>query len=377
VNGVPVARILGFEVRLPLSWVFIVAIVTVTVASRLTAFQPGIDPALTWVIGLVGSLVFMLTVVAHELAHAVAARRDGADADTIVVQFIGSPATVDVIARSPRAEAIVAIAGPLASFVIGAILVVIAFLLLPAGGAAAPVADVLVIVGVLDLMLAGVSLVPAFPLDGARLVRAVVWARSRNPKTGTRAAGVVGRYAGRMLLIVGLAVILVDNDTLNGIMVALVGWFLMASARSVDRWVILDGLVAELRVDEAMEQKLETISPQLTLDTYAGSMLDGSVGPALPVVHDDAVVGIIGAAQVRAVPRRDWPLTRTEDVMVGGTDMPTAAPEDRLTEALERLRRTHLDGMPVLDGTTLLGVLTRRSIATVLHARAEARGQAL
>ena len=95
------------------------------------------------------------------------------------------------------------------------------------------------------------------------------------------------------------------------------------------------------------------------------------------MVRDDAVVGIVGLAQVRAVPRRSWPSTRTMDIMVGGDDMPTATTEDRLTDALERLRRSHLDGLPVLDGTILRGVLTRRSIAAVLHARADASGQPL
>jgi CBS domain-containing protein len=233
-----------------------------------------------------------------------------------------------------------------------------------------------VIVGALDLLLAGVSLVPAFPLDGARLVRAAAWARTGNQRAGTRAAGVVGKYAGRAALIVGLAIIL-TGETLDGIMVGLVGWFLMASARSVDRWLILDELVAGMSVGEAMEDRLETISPQLTLDTFAAGLLDGTVAPALPVVHDDVLIGIIGAAQVRAVAQRNWASTRTEDVMIGKPEMPTASPDDRLTDALEQLRQTHLDGLPVLDGGRLRGVLTRRSIAALLHARAEARGQAL
>jgi Zn-dependent protease/predicted transcriptional regulator len=376
VNGVPVARLFGFEVRLHLSWIFIVAIVTVTVAGRLTEFQPTIDPALAWAIGLVGSLGFMLTVIAHELAHAVAARRDGAEATSIVVHFIGSPTAVDVVASSPRAEAIVALAGPLASAAIGAVLAALAFVMLAAAGPFGPVADVLVIVGALDLILAGVSLMPAFPLDGGRLVRAAAWARTHDQRAGTRVAGAVGRWSGRLLLIVGLGIILA-GDTLDGIMIGLVGWFLMASARSVERWLVLDDLVQGIRVGEAMEQQLETVSPQLTLDTFASSILDGSVGPALPVVHDDLVVGIVGLAQVRAIPQRSWPSTRTEDVMVGGDDLPQAAPDERLTVALERLRRSHLDGLPVLDGTTLRGVLTRRSIAQILHARADARGQVL
>ena len=375
-NGVPVARILGFEVRLHLSWLFIVAIVTVTVADRLSVFQPGIDPGLSWTIGFLGSLGFMFTAIAHELAHALAARRDGAPGEVIIVNYIGSPAAVDVVASSPRAEAIVALAGPAASAVIGAVFCLVALGLVTVAPALGPIGDVLVIVGALDLLLAVINLVPAFPLDGGRLVRAIAWARLHDQRRGTRAAGIVGRFTGRGFLIIGLAIILA-GDVVDGVMIAVVGWFLMASARSVERFLVLDGLVQGLRVDEAMEQQLETITPQLTLDTFAASILDGTVGPALPVVHDDAVVGIVGLAQVRAVPRRRWASTRTSDVMVAGSDMPTATPDDRLTDALERLRRSHLDGLPVLDGSILRGVLTRRSIAAILHARAEAQGQAV
>lgn len=375
-NGVPIARILGFEIRLHLSWLFIIAIVTVTVAGRLTQFQEGLQPVVAWLIGLIGSLGFLVTVIAHELAHAIVARRDGATTRVLVVHFIGSPAPIDVIATSPRAEATTALAGPLTSLLLGVVLVGLALVVLAVGAWAGPISDVFLIIGVLDLLLAGVSLVPAFPLDGARLVRAAAWARTGNQRSGTRIAGLVGKLAGRVAMLFGLAII-ITGDTLTGIMVGLVGWFLMASARSVDRWLVLDELVAGMSVREAMEKDLETISPQLTLDTFAASILDGTVAPALPVLQDDVLVGIIGLAQVRAVAQRNWSSTRTEDVMVAQPEMPTASPNDRLTDALERLRQSHLDGLPVVEEGTLRGVLTRRSIAALLHARAEARGQAL
>jgi Zn-dependent protease len=376
-TGVPVARILGFEIRLHLSWLFIVAIVTVTVAGRLSVFQPEIDAPVSWIVGLIASLGFMGSVVAHELAHAIAARRDGSSSTSVVVHFVGSPALIDVIASSPGAEARVAFAGPFASLAIGGGLAILAVGIMAVSPALGAVADVLFIIGALDLILAGVSLVPAFPLDGGRLVRAIAWARTGDPRRGTQVAGKVGQYVGRALLVVGFAIIILAQDSLDGIMVGLVGWFLMSSARSVDRWLYLDGLVAGIQVGEAMEPHLETLSPQLTLDTFARGILDGSVGPALPVVRDDTIVGIVGAAQVRRVAPRNWASTRTEDVMVAPPDMPVASPEESLTVALDRLRRSHLDGLPVLDGAALRGVLTRRSIAAILHARAEGQGQAL
>jgi CBS domain-containing protein len=294
----------------------------------------------------------------------------------IIVNFIGSPAAVDIVASTPRAEATVALAGPAASAAIGAAFCLAAFALVTVAPSLGAVGDVLVIVGALDLLLAVINLVPAFPLDGGRVVRAAAWARLRDQRRGTQAAAVVGRFTGRGFLILGLAIIL-TGDVVDGVMIAVVGWFLMASARGVERFLVLDGLVQGLQVGEAMEKQLETITPQLTLDTFALSVLDGSVSPALPVVHEDEVIGIVGLAQVRKIPRRRWAQTRTSDVMVAGTDMPTAAPDDRLTDALERLRRSHLDGLPVLDGRILRGVLTRRSIAAILHARAEAQGQAV
>ncbi|MEA2548715.1 MAG: hypothetical protein QOE42_1313 [Chloroflexota bacterium] len=374
-NGVPIARIAGFEIRLHLSWLFVVAIVTVTVASRLADYQPDVAQGVTWAVGLIGSLGFLVTVIAHELAHALVARRDGATGRVLIVHFVGST-PIDEIASSPRMEAAVGIAGPLTSLVLGLVLIGLAVVSLALGPVAAPIADVLVIVGVLDLLLAAVSVVPAFPLDGARLVRAVAWARTGNQRAGTRAAGVVGKYAGRVTQIAGLLIILI-GETPTGIMIALIGWFLVASARSVDRWLVLDDLLQGMSVGEAMEEELSTISPQLTLDTFAAGVLDGTVTPALPVLHDDVLVGIVGLAQVKAVARRNWPSTRTEDVMIGKPDMPTASPGDRLTDAVEQLRQSHLDGLAVLEGGTLRGVLTRRSIAALLHARAEASGQAL
>ena len=294
-NGIPIARILGFEIRLHISWLFIVAIVTVTVAGRITQFQPEIEPVLTWAIGLIGSLGFLLTVIVHELAHAVVARRDGATGSVLVVHFVGSPAPIDVVASSPRAEASIAIAGPLASLVIGTVLVALAFASLSIGSWAGPVADVLMIIGALDLLLAGVSVVPAFPLDGARLVRAAAWARTGNQRSGTRIAGVVGKYAGRVALFVGLAIIL-TGETLDGIMVGLVGWFLMASARSVDRWLILDDLdPGDERRGGDGEGPRDDLAAADARHVRARRSSTGPSTPALPVLHDDVLVGIVGA----------------------------------------------------------------------------------
>jgi len=380
-GGIAIARILGIEIRLHLSWIFIIAIITATVGGGLTSLQPSADATLSWAIGIVASILFLLTVVAHELAHALMARRVGLTVESISVHFIGSPAVVDVRAEKPGDEAAIAVAGPLTSLVLGVLAVGLALLCVASGVEALGVlGEVLVIVGALDLVLAGVSIVPAFPLDGGRVIRAFGWARTGDPRRGATLAAKVGRIVSWLLVAVGLAVILTGQTidaTINGIMFGLIGWFLTASARSVDRWVVLDGLIAGVRVGEAMEAELDTIAPGLTLDTFGPQVMDGTLGPALPVVLGEELLGMVGAVQLRGVPKRDWPMTRTSEVMVLKSDLPAVGPEDSLTDGLERLRESHLDGLPVLDGADLRGVLTRRSIAVALRARADIRGLSL
>jgi Zn-dependent protease/predicted transcriptional regulator len=376
-SGVPIARLFGIEIRLHLSWIFIIAIITVTVGGRLGSVATTSEAAFAWLIGGIASLGFLATVVAHELAHALVARRYGEVVDVVSVHFIGSPAAIDVRAATPRAEAAVALAGPLTSLLLGFASIAVALLAMRVGGGLPrAIADMAFIIGALDLVLAGVSIVPAFPLDGGRLVRAIAWARTGDERRGAKAAAVVGRWVGWVLLGSGFFVIL-TGETVDGAMLGLIGWFLTASARSVDRWLLLEGLITGVRVGEAMEADLETISPQLTLDTFAGQVLDGTFGPALPVIRDDVLVGLVGAVQLRNIPRRDWPSTRTADVMVDLADLPTVGPDESLSDGLERLRISRLDGLPVLEGTSLRGVLTRRSIAVTLRARADLHGVTL
>ena len=378
-SGLPVARLFGIEIRLALSWVFVIAIVTVTIGGQLRAIQPEAPELLAWVIGGMASLGFLVATVAHELAHALVARRVGMDVPVISVHFIGGPAVVDVRAPTPRGEAAVALAGPLVSVAIGGGAVLIAFAVAAFGlnsVVAELIADVAFLVGSLCLVLAAVSIIPAYPLDGGRLVRAIAWARTGSDRRGAKAAGTVGRGIGWILIGSGLAVILV-GEAGNGVMIALIGWFLGASSRSVDRWLLLDALVSGVRVDEAMEPELDTIGPQLTLDTFGSQVLDGTLGPVLPVVRDDVLLGMIGSGQLRSVPQRDWPSTRTADVMIDAAELPSLRPDETLADGLERLRTSQLEGLPVLDGTKIRGMLTRRSIAVTLRARADLRGVSL
>ncbi len=376
-NGIPVARLFGFEIRIHPSWIFIVALVAVIVERQVQESSLPIDAVTGWVIGGITAGAFLLPVLAHEVAHGVVARRRGIDVGPITLYFFGGSASFQLESDRPRDEAAIALAGPVVRLVIGVILVLVAFAANatahPVGEAAAVVALVL---SVLNLILGGANLIPAYPLDGGRIVRAAIWARTGDERAGARAAAASGRFVGWALVGGGLVLVLLD-DVVDGLMLGLSGWFLGGASRGITRRLAVQELLKDVRVEDVMDKEVGTVAPHLTVDTFADRLLEGGDGLAMPVLQDEVVVGLIGASQLRRLRRKAWQTTRAEDLMVAPPTLPLVGPGDTLWSALDRLRRTGLDGLPVVEGVRLLGVVTRKAIVATIQSRAQAEGVSL
>jgi Zn-dependent protease/predicted transcriptional regulator len=374
-SALPIARLFGFEIRLHVSWALILALITVTVATQVEALAPNTSSLVRWTIGGVTSFVFLLSGLAHELGHALAARRAGMPGGPVVVFFFGGAANPTLEARTPRDEIVSALAGPVISLAIGA-----AFLLIAAAGGALGnlvdgvqlvIAEIAFFVGVMNVILGTVNLIPAFPLDGGRIARGIAWARTGDPDAGLRFAGVTGRRVGLTLAMIGFLVVVffAQEHATDGLMLALCGWFLVSSGRTIERMVDLDALLDGIRVADVMDHDIAGVPPGLTLDTFAGQLLDGSGGGSLAVLRGSDLLGMVGAAQVRRVRRDRWANTRVEDLMVSGEALPEVAPDTTLRAAFDQLRRSGLDGLPVLDAGRLTGIVTRRAITEAIRAQ--------
>jgi Zn-dependent protease/CBS domain-containing protein len=373
-NGVPVARIFGFEIRIHLSWILIIAVVTVLVQMQAESAAPALSVPLRWVIGAIIAGAFLLSVLAHELAHGIAARRLGLDVGPITLYFFGGSASFQVESDRPRDEAIVAGSGPAASIAIGAVLGVVALALGTIGEPIVRgVASVLLVVAALNLILGAINLVPAYPLDTGRVVRAIVWARTGDERKGARAAARSGRAIGWVLIGSGITLMLVD-DAVDGLMLALTGWFLGSASRGIDRRLIVQDLLHGVKVEDVMEREVPSVSPHLTVDTFGDRLLESGEGSAMTVLRDEEILGVIGATQLRRLRRGAWPTTRAEDLMVSPPRLPFVDARDTLWSALDRLRRSGLDGLPVVDAGALLGIVTRQGIAETIQDRAKLRG---
>ena len=281
--------------------------------------------------------------------------------------FFGGAASPALTMPTPRAEIVAALAGPLVSLALGIALVVAAVLAMAVGGdVARVVSETCLVVGVLNLVLGGVNLLPAFPLDGGRVSRAVAWHRSGDPIRGLRSSARVGRWLGIGLTILGIGMIL-TMDSIDGLMLALCGWFLVSSARAIGRSAAVDDLLRDLRVGRRHGSRRGRRAPgddprrlRRADPGHAGRLRAGA-----------RRVRARRRARARATspgcghPR--GPTTRAGDLMTGTSDLPPIDPTTPVQAARDQLQKTGLDGLPVLEAGRLAGIVTRRAIAKAIR----------
>jgi CBS domain-containing protein len=300
-----------------------------------------------------------------------------------VVQLLGGAYVMDVRPTTAGEEIRISAAGSVFSialaFVFGAVggLLLVAPLNIdqaPAGLQA--VQFVAAIMAIFNLMLAVINLIPGYPMDGARILHGLVWARTGKEEAGTTAAIRVGRYTGILFMLLGGLVIAV-LDAVVGLALIVAGWLMMGSSRVLERRRSLQTLVEGLHVSDAEETDAAHVPPQLTLDVFAGEYLAERLGAAALVERGSELLGLIGTSQIRRIPRRSWTLTHTAEAMVPIANVPSVSGDLDLWSALEVLERTGLDALLVAAGVPGAALLTRRSAARVVHQRAEERQREL
>ena len=314
---------------------------------------------------------FLVSVVAHELAHALVGRRYGVESTTIVLGFVGGLAPLSIQAPTPRNELAIALAGPLLSLALGGIMLALGVLDAVVAPGLGALAGSLVVLGALNVILAGISLLPGMPLDGGRVVRALAWARTKDRDRAGAVTARVGRLLGFTVIGVGIAMALADLAT-EGLLVIALGWLLTTGARTLDRRLALERLLRGVTVREAMEADPPSVGPNLTVDTFA-DRYEGPDGiPAMPVVEDEHVLGIIGRRRLQRLGRRRFGSTRASEVMAVPPQAPVLAPDDPLWEALDTMNSGGIDGLAVAVEGRLAGMLTRDSVSEAVRNRAAA-----
>jgi len=384
--SVPLGRIFDTEVRAHWSWIIILAFIAVIFSTDLSvqASSPaGWNLAWAWGTSIVTAAMVFVSVVVHELAHVAVARRNGMRTPAVVIQLIGGTFAIDVKPKNPGQEFRVAVAGSALSFLLLLFFGGVTLLLAvgPLDMNAAPLAlqalqFVTFILALFNGFLGGINLVPGYPLDGARVVHAIAWRKTGDEVAAAATAVKLGRYTGLSLVATGVFVAFY-SDAMAGLSLGVAGWLIAGSSKVLDRRAQLRILVTGLRVADAEDPDPARIPPQLTLDVYAGEYLAERTGTAALVERGAELLGLIGTAQIRRVPRRAWPNTHTEQVMVPIGSVPSAARDSDLWAALEVLERTGLDAMLVSGSDDGPVLMTRRAAARMVRERVEGQQREL
>ncbi len=367
-GGIAVARVFGIEIRVSFAWAFLIALVTLIGSQQSAVAAPSLGPVVHWLIGLVIALVFLATVVAHELAHALVGRRRGVTTTSIQLGFIGGLAPLSIEASRPRDELVIALVGPLVSLLVAVVSIPAAMLVGAGGGALTAVAGGILVVGGLNLVLAVLSLLPGMPLDGGRVVRALAWAGTHDRDRASSIAARVGRLLGFTLVGVGVAMALADMIS-GGLLVLCLGWLLATGSSTLNKRTALQRLLRGATVADALRRDVPRVGPNLTIDTFV-DRFEGDDGiSALPVMDDETVLGVIGTKRLQRLGRRKFSATRAADVMVSPPTARYLAPDEDLWTAVEMMNRLGYDGLAVVDAGVFAGMVVRESIGELIMAR--------
>lgn len=321
----PLGRVAGLRIGAHWSVLVIGLVLALGLAGRFPDAYPGRPSWQYWITGLLGAVVFLLSLLAHKLSHALVARRNGVDVDDITLWLLGCIARLRSEAPTPGAEVRIAGVGPLVSLSLGVLFGVLAGLFGALHGAG-------LVVGTL-VWLAGINLLPAPPLDGGRLLRALVWQKTGNPLRATAVATGAGRVLGRVLIGVGLYLVLF-GAFFSGFWLAVVGWFLIAMASAEGGRAKLRELLSGIPVRQAMGPDPVTVPASLTVARFLAAPEYRYRHSAFPVVDTEQhPVGLVNVKTAAGIPEveRDSPVT---SVMIPIEDIPTPHPDDPLARVL-------------------------------------------
>jgi Zn-dependent protease/predicted transcriptional regulator len=373
-SQIKLGTVFGVELGLHYSWLVIAVLIMFSLVAQFHAVNRAWSDALVWSTAVITSVLFFACLFAHELSHALVAKASGIPVHKITLFLLGGVAQIEKEASDASTEFWIALVGPVTSAVLGLILLALAWLLawVPWGSAATPGTALLVWLGYINLGLAAFNMIPGFPLDGGRVLHAILWWAMGDAERSTRAAAVVGQIIA--VLFIGFGILrFFQGAGLGGLWIAFIGWFLLQAAGASYMQARARTLLHGLQVRDVMSTDYESVDPNVSLQEFVNKRLLPSGRRCFLVMQESRLLGLITLREVRAVDAQAWPDTRVSEVMHSGTKIHTVSRNVPLAEALEIMAREDVNQLPVVSNGIVEGVVSRAHILQVVRSRAELR----
>lgn len=369
---IKLGRIFGVAIGLHYSWIIIALLVTLSLHSQFAVDHPGWGSGTTWATALVTGLLFFVSILLHELSHAAVARLRGIPVRAITLFALGGVAQIEKDAADAKSEFWMGIVGPIASVVIGVACLVLAWGLgwNLAANPDSPPAAMFMWLGYINIALAVFNMIPGFPLDGGRVLRAIIWWITGDATRSTRIASVVGQFVAFGFIMLGVWQFF-SGAGFGGLWLAFIGWFLLEAARASGAQVEITERLRGVNVGDVMTRQFPVVDTNTNLETFVQEHLLPTAHRCFVVEEQGRPAGIITPHEVKAVERNRWPYTTIGDVMRSLEGLQTVGPDRPVAEALEVMGREDVNQIPVVQQGRLTGIISRSHILRVLQTRAE------
>lgn len=358
-------RLLGITFQIDLAWIFVFALMAFSLATQFSKEYSNWSVTHYWMVGIVTCLLFFFSIILHELAHCLVARAAGLPVQSITLFILGGVSQIGKEAQRPGIEFLVSVAGPLASVAISA---ACAVLHLASRTNLETVAAVAEWLAEINLVLVLFNLIPAFPLDGGRILRSALWGILGDFSRATRVASAVGRTTSVLLFLVAVLLVVIGQFTYS-LWMSLIGWFLWVASRQNQRQADLRDSLAGLTASDLMDAHCPRIQTGTSLTTLENSVETNSQPRRFLVLNGGKLEGILSWEQVTAVAKDLWDQTRIEALMTPLASLRWVRPQQGVVHILEAMDREGIWHVPVVDNGQLLGVLGRADVYRYLRHR--------
>jgi Zn-dependent protease/CBS domain-containing protein len=357
------ARVWGIELNASWSWILMSLLLVSIAGGTFHSLLVGVPTWLVWLLAVIASLLVVGSLYAHELAHAAVARSFGLPVRSISLFLLGGLAHIRRDSPSPRAELLIALAGPCLSLAIGVLAALVSWV---CWQSAPPVAVLALWLAALNLPLAIFNLVPAYPLDGGRVLRSVLWFAGEDVHWGSVMAARAGELLAAGLLLAGIFVLVTQPaSAIGALWLMLVAWFLFMGAVNARRAAEFSDSLSRITVASVMQRSPPVLDAGMTVSAFVAEYPAHATRAAAVyrVVQGEQVVGLVGYAEVRRVVPTRWPSTLIADVMLPLGSTPAVTPDAAATRALQLVVEEGIERVPVMTDGRLDGVVTSADLA--------------
>jgi Zn-dependent protease/CBS domain-containing protein len=370
-KSIDLFKIFGFEVRIDMSWVILAILIAWSLSAGLFPFRyQGLSVQTYWIMGIVGAIGLFFSIIFHEMAHSLVARRFGMPIKGITLFLLGGVAEMKNEPPSPRAEFMMASAGPLSSMFLAVIFYAIFHITKIAGWSEA-IYGVIKYLAWINGILAAFNLIPAFPLDGGRILRSLLWGWKNDLRWATRIAAGIGSGFGLFLIIMGVLEFFSGNY-IGGMWWFVIGMFLRSAAYMSYRQLLVRKALEGESIQRFMNKDPVTVSPSTTVETLVEDFIYHHHFKLYPVVEEGSRLrGCVTIKQVKEIPKEEWRSRTVGEIMIGCSADNTVDLKADAMEALALMNQTGSSRLMVTEGKRLAGIISLKDLMKFFELKVE------